>query len=522
MGDTCFFQKKMKPVLKKRALFVEQIRHLLTQTNGRFALHQFSSLYTAEFGVPANDEASTFLRKGKLPRYGMNVANYSGLKWAVWAPNAYPIPSHRQMVRKKNLLPILNLADTSPMNVDFSAIHKEATDIIDRIDDSLNEVPEASSNVRPPTKMSSGYQETEVTQSESVLESEFTSSSELPQSSSNSSNLLQPIDIIGNRSGPDDDDDDDDDDKIRMLATAYDFLKDDPELLARLSEKPEGTMAAFIDTTAMPEDDVTVLTEVLEQQRFHHSGSTIGPSSGSTTSGSSHKTTEELSSGRVPVPPDVHSSTIGTGVCASDGELPLLLGSGPVDFLEQGLDPDQVLDQLQKLKEASGGILKPDQMTPFFDYFGELSSRELDRIEKLEAQANPHKNAGNGEVRKKKRNMAIRFPSQSKPNALPQRELSLSGFSDHVGKLPVANFDDLSSDESGSEVKPFSREEFIREALRKEGREKDMAHLLGDVSEGDSHRVTDSLLDTADLDTLSKLDSARNDLESFLRQERDL
>ena len=523
-----FLQKKLKPVLKPRLMFIEQIRHLLTVNHGFFALQQFSSLYTAEFGPPQSEDVSVLMRKGRLPYYGLKVVNYSSLKWAVWAPNAYPVPSHRQVVKKKLPPPALDfsvLDDHFFRNTEYNAIQREASCVIDRIDELPTATPLSGSN----GGAGSSNPEMLPPVSEARSGPAFSRSTEAGLDGSSISSLVPHS--TGNVDQADTDQQSDD--ESGMLAVAYDFLKDDPQLLARLSEQPEGTMAAIIDTSSMPEDDVKILAEVLDLQRLQDI-----PRKPITTSenlhGSSHKTREKLGDSGVSVPPRIESSTLGTGFTGSGNTsgLPLLLG-GPVDFFKQGLDSDQVLDQLQKLKEASGGSLKPDQMNPFLDYFGELSSRELDRIDQLEAQSNPEKKVGNGEARKKKRNMAIRFPSQSKvaspPSSAIGRGPSLSDLKIPVGKLPVANFDDLSSsDESdgqGGPVKPFNREEFIREALKKTGQDVDVSDLLGDDDDAEvsglSHPIlAGSLLSTDDLSNLSKLDSALSDLESFLLREK--
>ena len=548
---------------------MEQIRHLLTVHDGHFSLRQFGDHYTAEFGKAESEEIAILLRKGRLPRYGMNVVNYSSLKWAVWAPNAYPVPAHRQVV-KRAPVPMLNLSDQNHRRqaFDYDAIQREASSVIDSID-SLQDpevITTLPSNLPGPStekSSSASYSRREVFPV--AFEKKFDSAA-APQSTTNvdSSRLTFPHlstemadssssfvpsalpDLETNTSsttapslsdvckppgssvppqtvGAVDEDDTNilDDAESGMLAVAYDFIKNDPELLARLSEKPKGTMAAFLDTSSMPEEDVRIVTEALNLQQLQDLPKQSSQG-GDPPGVSSHKTEEKGASSEVSVPLPVESTIGGTSHGETAGCPPL--GAGPVDFFEQGLAPEQVLDELWKLKKDSGGSIKLDQMTPFLDYFGELSSRELDRVEKLEAQTNPQKKAGNGESRRKKRNMAIRFPSQSKatvppPNLYKGKELSLSDFGVPVGKLPEANFD-LSSDESGEEgdIKPFNREEFIREALEKKSQEFEIP-VPSDGAGSSSQFPTDSFLSSADLSNLSKLNSAVSDLESFLQQD---
>ena len=199
-------------------------------------------------------------------------------------------------------------------------------------------------------------------------------------------------------------------------------------------------------STLLPSsDDLRVLAEVLTLQRLQElseqttggpdaaaAATTAAPTLGGVSSDDQKKegTTmatkdpsfDELSSaisggpgsgsGEVPVPPQLPAGGEG--------------GQSPPDYLQSGLSPQQVLGEMQLLKERSGGVLRPEQMEPFLDYFGELSSRELDRIESLEGEGKP-KNGSNkkgggsgGGGGRAKRNMAIRFPSQQQQSSSSQ------------------------------------------------------------------------------------------------------
>lgn len=422
-------------------------------------------------------------------------------------------------------MPMLNaLDDPLPHNVSFDVIQEEASNIIDRIefslppaDDSHPSHVSSAGGVLPsmvdsfdPESIASLEPNLASTHSRSELEFSYMSSTVNAQV-----DLPAETEATGTEQGHNCFSD-----ESAVLSTAYDFLKDDPVVLAELSKQPhpQGNMAAVLDTT-IPMDDLKILAEVVALQRIQDL--TGGAAGISVYDGTHPPTGDDRSGGNdgVSVPSlsktdSTNSGPSGSGPGSASGPLPLLIDGGPVDFLEKGLDPDQVLDQLQKLKEAYGGTLTPDQMDPFLDYFGELSSRELDRIEALEAKSNPKKKGGSGEARKKKRNMAIRFPSQSKATPLNSCKewpaVSSSDLGVPVDKLPVADFGDLSSsDESdgrGSPIKPLSREDFIREALKKEG---NLPRPLG----------TDSLRSGTDLNDFLNMNSAMSELDIFLREQ---
>lgn len=146
--------------------------------------------------------------------------------------------------------------------------------------------------------------------------------------------------------------------------------------------------------------------------------------------------------------------------------------SGLIDYLKTGMTPDQVLEEMRALKERSGGYLSPEKMDPFLTYFGELSSRELDRLESLEEQEKPKPKKG---AAKKKRVMAIRFPDKSPAPSLPNdddpyKEQQLYSAELLRGKLPAApDFENMSdsSDSDGSCPRPLEREEYIKTLLER-------------------------------------------------------
>lgn len=142
----------------------------------------------------------------------------------------------------------------------------------------------------------------------------------------------------------------------------------------------------------------------------------------------------------------------------------------PVDYLASGMSPDQVLEEMRSLKERSGGYLSPDKMEPFLTYFGELSSRELDRLEALEEKEKEKSKKG---ATKKKRVMAIRFPDKSPAPTVPpsdedpyeeQRLYSVELLKD---KLPAAPDFENMSDSSDDDGRPLEREEYIQTLLQR-------------------------------------------------------
>ena len=141
-----------------------------------------------------------------------------------------------------------------------------------------------------------------------------------------------------------------------------------------------------------------------------------------------------------------------------------------VDYLKKNMTPDEVLHEFRQLKERCGGYLDPEKMDPFLTYFGELSGRELERLESLKTKPS---SSTKGAARRKQM-MAIRFPSQSPvPPTDPfeeQRKKHMQEMEGIVQNLPVApdlsNLSD-SSDSEGSYPTPFAREEYVKKLLEK-------------------------------------------------------
>ena len=361
------------------------------------------SLYTDTFGIPSDQDILKYLKK-KLPHFSLRVVNYASLKWVVWAPTGYPYPPQRRDVVTLDNTSSQSLPTVANFKPDASDINSvsEFPDLIDFFTDlqSANSIGMASSNLEP-------------------KKVDFSTKSGLNGSTFNASSIptLEVGGVVGSSTENDVSD-------IPFDPSPYDFLKDDPKLLAELSKRG----SSVNDSNGLPDEDLKVLTEVLTLQRL-----------------------QELR---------------GSSVSDSLGEVPVLPHSdGPIDY---SLNPDQVLIELQMLKERSGGVLTPNQMDPFLDYFGELSSRELDRIKSLEGKSRTKREVG---IMQKKRLMAIRFPSQSlAPPSTPNREPCMYDANISPSKLPIADFDDLSSGSDNSEnpPRPIDSSEYIKKCLEKE------------------------------------------------------
>lgn len=470
----------MKPVLKPTTLFLEQLRCLLTKYNGQIALDQLEQLYIAEFGVPSDLEMAKHIRKKKLPFFSFKVGNLASRKWVLWSPFAYPYPLHRRQSARNQLAPASGATSSgSDMSAASSCLTPVAyADSGCYVQGSFSQVEVAQDEPRveqkKPAELNEGSPDLisfdegppalERIQSVSpppvVDLIDFSSdmnnltrvdghSSEATPPQQSSSDIadfsLEPFDLHFTKSDTTAESTAklDDGGSATVAAGAvvfdspYDFLKNEPEILAGLSHIKSSD---FEDCT-LPDEDLRVLAEVLTIQRLKELAEAANTAADLM---NDDKGTSKKAEVLVSLLPTGSSSTTrvecdNSGGSASSGNG----GNGRlVDYFKHGLNPDQVLDELQKLKESSGGVLSPDQMEPFLDYFGELSSRELERIESLQKQEEEEEgeeeegNEEEGEEEKlkekgrgtpgrtrKKRIMAIRFPGDSSP---PSHNLSSS------------------------------------------------------------------------------------------------
>ena len=169
-------------------------------------------------------------------------------------------------------------------------------------------------------------------------------------------------------------------------------------------------------------------------------------------------------------------------------------------------NPEEVLEEMRSLKEVSGGILTPEQMEPYLNFFGELSSRELDRLEALEkgedkksspdgtrqSATNSRSSTSSGTSgggtsgssvggTKQKRQMAIRFPGPQQSSSLyssssssmdatyrEQEQRSMQYLRDNLPAVPnLIPLSDSDSDSDGDCPVPLSRRDYIRTLLEK-------------------------------------------------------
>ena len=469
---------------------------MLTKHNGHIALDQLERLYTEEFGAPVYPEVRKYLKK-RLPHESFLVANLASHRWLVWAPTGHPscryqssgtppISSGEESGRGFEAEGSSFPSDSPPLSsatfdtahpllsgelpsvmddnfvIDLSGIPLKSKPVSFTSRDDEEELEPVSApatlepvSVLPELKSDSApamlelVSEPKPVSAPAELDSIAAPPVELKPDLSLS---LEPSKSLGFSM----------DDEEGMEATPssnhtpespYDFLKDHPDLIAELS-KPSN-FAGF-EGPMPPADDLKIITEVLTLQRLRELGIGIGKPASPPPSSSPGPRGSSVS---VPADPPVAAPR------PPGKKLPP--NPTAADYLESSLTPDEVLAELQQLKERNGGVLCPAEMAPFLDYFGELSSRELDRIDALEGKK--PKKVGGGRA---KRNMAIRFPSQN-PASASSTAMATAGTSQGlydetfpVGKLPVADFGD-SSDSSTDDnpVVPITRNEYIRRFL---------------------------------------------------------
>lgn len=224
---------------------------------------------------------------------------------------------------------------------------------------------------------------------------------------------------------------DDDDD-----GSPYGFLRKEPQLLAELTIKEEDIDNALSTTEAL--------------QKLLEAGS------------SAH--TIELANLPPPVPPATQSSPKKD---ATPRKTDPQLEEGSVDYLEAGMSPDEVLQELYKVKDSGGGVIKPVSMEPFLNYFGELSRRELERLESQQSQQKSLTTPSKG-VPRKKRMMAIRFPGQPQdpfPHTTdPELRKTLEAVQRKLPEVP----DSSDSSDSDTCPQPVTRAELLKKLMGKE------------------------------------------------------
>lgn len=447
----------------------------MTTYNGCLPINQVESIYTATFGIQTHINIADLLERNKIIRVAPHVVNVIGNnKWMVWAPTGRPYPTRG---RKASLLPLNSSEFVSPtvdvaiaadkdlqhvsgamtgdtINVaeDFEAFpssqpkpypeipqHSTPQDI-GRETQALSDVTLPSAS-EPDSIVPTRYVETtsnDNNASSGDLAEEVVSKADVPSSDKIESSVDPTVSTspasLHKSNG-------------EVSAETYGFLEKtlEPELMAELRasgeqhQQREQTLSELLNNKPLSEQAIQLLIH------FAKPMSEVDLEAGDDDN-------ED---------PEVPAET----------NQPFV----PVDYLQSNMTPDQVLEEMRKLKESSGGYLSPEKMEPFLTYFGELSSRELDRLESLEEQEKPKPKKGASA--KKKRVMAIRFPGKS-PAAPPSgdddpdpyKEQRLYSAELLKDKLPVVpDFENMSdsSDSDGSCPRPLEREEYIQTLLER-------------------------------------------------------
>ncbi len=449
----CLLQLSHQLVLTTAARFAEQLRYLLTCHNGRIPLEHLESYFTHEFGKTKNLDVS----KKSLLQQAPHVVNLSGLKWVIWAPTAHPYPARGS--KTSPTIPRTHLS-----------VKEGGAPVILLHDDSSEEEGKADSQVLPvglaPEQQPQGQSAMPVSPVEA--RESFKAAMSEPHSVEVKTDVeVAPlIDLSVEvktdvEVAPLIDLSDDIDSEVKM-STA---------LVSRLSES-DLLVPTLAPTVPSAEEDVPVdtspygfLKRDLDPELLAELTSSVSQSAQVGLGG----TEFQVDAFREALVESGMSSLV-TFELVGDGDSEPEQAASPssVDYMKANMTPDEVLEELQKVKMESGGILDTESLDPFLTYFGELSSRELVRLESLEPK--PRRSSSTGAI-KRKRVMAIRFPGQSPPTVpdsyMEQAQKDLEAIDQKLPEAPdLTNFSD-SSDDDGC-LQPFVREEYMRKALGEE------------------------------------------------------
>ena len=445
---------QVKPVLTSSSLLAEQLRHLLSLHDGCVPIDQVESVYTATFGIQTHINIADLVERNKIIQAAPSVVNVIGNnKWLVWAPTGRPYPS-----RGRKTSPLLrgSKEDTS---LNLEAANTASDDKTPTSSDDCKEVvneramTKGSVSVGEDTTRPSTFQlQTLPFLTQSVVSASADQRTVSADGVSSSTSLtvthadvedspssgikssVDPVETDGHKS-----------DQGEVNAETYGFLEKalEPELMAELRasgeqhQQREQTISELLNTRPLSEQAIQLLIH------FAKPMSEIDLEANDS---------DSVDDQEVQASPDQPVE--------------------PIDYLQTGMTPDQVLEEMRKLKEHSGGYLSPEKMEPFLTYFGELSSRELDRLESLEEAEKPKPKKG---AAKKKRVMAIRFPGKSPApppdgDDDPYKEQRLYSAELLKDKLPAApDFENMSdsSDSDGECPRPLEREEYIQTLLKR-------------------------------------------------------
>lgn len=410
------------------------------------------------------------LSKKNLLHRAPHVVNLAGLKWAIWAPNAHPYPARGG--KSSPALPRSHLAGArAPPQAQVSSGSSEGEGGNER-HWSEAEIPLTGDVALEAREMNTSGWETGQTDAEIPplidfshdvdsdvvpplidlshdVNSEVKPSTALVSSLSEG-DLLMPTLVSSGPAVPGVKE------EVPIDTSPYGFLERDldPELLAELTVNVDESTELGAEGI---EFQVDAFKRVLKESRTN-----VSDQEGSKLFELPEKEEEEPS-----------------GVTDKPCQ-----GAGP-STLDLDMTPDEVLQELQKVKLESGGVLNTESLDPFLSYFGELSRRELERLESLEPKRTSSSSSLTGGT-KRKRTMAIRFPGQSPPPPpdpyVEQYKKSMEAISQMLPEAPdLTNLSDSSEDEDGGCPKPFVREEYMRKALMDEGTfgSDDEEYLLG-------------------------------------------
>ena len=459
-----------RAVLKDVTRFAERLRSLLSQHNGRLSHLTLRDMYESTFGPPPDTEGKDWLSK-KLIQYAPHVVNLTGNNWVIWAPAGRPYPDrpHSRMAvslgvvssqhHEGNTGSLGFVCQTKPTGgVGWGSTVRDLIDMEEGAGGDTKGAPIINSSslhtssTAPHTDSSpSKAYNPHVTQ-----QSATTSNPPLPPLFADLLDLttegLGPppsssTAAVSNPPPPQREEK-----PVECDESPYGFLERDPDLLAQLTVRE-------VDEESVVSTD-EALQQLLKAGNLMdkplipdlpppHLPPPLIPESLSSPSRPTSNSDEKPF-------PIRDSSPRGT---------PLLTdGTTTTDYLKAGLKPDEVLQELYRVKDEGGGVINPASMEPFLSYFGELSSRELERLESQEAKpaAKPLSPTPTKGMLRKKRMMAIRFPGQDS-EVDPELQKTLDSL-----QLPEIRSD--SSEDEGDPsvpVQPVSRAELVEELMNR-------------------------------------------------------
>lgn len=478
------FQSRL--TLTTSILLAEQIRHLLTVHNGRVPFQDLQAIYTAQFGNQTQID-STKVADKRLILTASRVVNFAGdQRWLVWAPTGHPYPPKRRgHVPSAATVdfggPILSTGQNENL--------KEALKHPPKFQSMPSEAP--SSSLTTSQTVISLQSDTLVRQSSppfSISSTPVTSTTcdQYSHTAVNSSRTHPRLNgnSIGNESSPLEETKKD----SFTEWPSFDVDNTLPYVPASISNLPSEPTAHKVNVTSasvVPSTSSAVSGEiVVDPSPYGFLEKELGPELMAELISNAHPRDEDVPSTSdshpdlfdyldddLPPPKsdpaldETFEKLVLVSEAMAKGEpLPtfekeeqderkvqeVLVPHETMDYLEAGMDPEQVLEEFKKVKESAGGILSPALMDPFLTYFGELSGQAIERMQAAEREKKPKKGSA-----KKKRTIAIRFPGQSttsdvvssQPNEKAVEEASSIG--DHSSdQLPTTQTAPLPSLES--------------------------------------------------------------------------